>query len=153
MRCARGLAEVGQAIALTHLKFLDQPPPRVTLLCQFDRGVRKIAATLVLGDEFRRLLDKTVKLADRLARVGSFDLRPNLVGLLSLVVQILENQFVLRAEVAIERHLIGARRFSYGFDPNSADAMAVEQVLRARNQSLPGTRRADLRCNGLPVRV
>ena len=59
-------------------------------LSQFDRGVRKIAAALILGDKFRNPTDIAIKLADRIARVCGFDVSPNLVRLPPFAAQILE---------------------------------------------------------------
>ena len=58
-------------------------------LGQFDRGIRKIAAALVLGDEFRDPIDIAIKLADRIARACGLDVGPNLLGLPPLAAQIL----------------------------------------------------------------
>ncbi len=77
-------------------------------LGQFDRGVRKIAAAFVLGDEFRHPTDITIKLADRIARACGLDVGPNLLGLPPLTAQILDNEIVLRPEVAVERQLVPA---------------------------------------------
>ena len=104
-------------------------------LGELDRGVRQITAALVTGDEIRRLSDIAVKLADRIAGTRGFDLRPYLVGLSTLVVEILEDQIVFRAEMAVERHLVGAGRLRDRFDPDAADAMAVKEILRAGDDS------------------
>ena len=103
---------------------------------EFDRRVGEIAAALVVGDEFRRLSDEAVKLADRIARALRFHLGPDLVGLAALVVEIFEDEVVLRAEVAIERHLVGVRRFGDRLDPDAADAVAMKEVERAGDDAL-----------------
>src|ERR1700756_3722447 len=78
-RCPRGSAQSRQTVALADLEFFDHPQPRMAFFGQFERGVRKVAAALVLRDKFRNLLDKTVKLANWIPGAGGFDLRPYLV--------------------------------------------------------------------------
>ena len=78
-------AEICQTVTLANLELLDYLQARMTRFGQFDRGVREVAAALVLGDEFRRLLDEAVELANRIARARGFDLGPNLVGLFPLI--------------------------------------------------------------------
>src|SRR5271166_3965485 len=150
-RCARGSAQSRQTVALADLEFFDHPQPRMAFFGQFDRSVRKVAATLVLRDKFRSLLDKAVKLADWISRVAGLDLRPYLVGLPSLIIQILENKIVLRTEVAIERHLIGACRLGDGVDANTANAAPVEQILRAHEDPLTRSPHAEVRREGEPL--
>jgi hypothetical protein len=65
LRGARGLTQSRQTVALTDLELLDSPEPRMRCLGQFDRSVRKIAATLVFGDEFRDPTDVGIELARR----------------------------------------------------------------------------------------
>ena len=115
---------VGQTVALPALEFLDHPQARMALFGQFDRGVGEIAAALVLGDESRRLLEKAIELADRIAGVGALDLGPDLFRLLALVVEIFEDQFVLRFEMTVERHLVGAGRLGDRLDADAANAVA-----------------------------
>ena len=117
----------------------------MTLLGQFDRSVGKIAAALVLGDKFRRLLDETVKLAGRIVRAFGFYLGPNLVGFLSFVVQVFENQVVLRAEVTIEGHFVGACGLGDGVDADPANAMTMEQILRGSDDALARSLYASVR--------
>ena len=136
LRGAGAGAQSRQPLALTDLERLDHLEPGMTLLRQFDRGVRQVATALVLGDELSRLLDEAMELSDRIVGAGGLDLRPNLVRLLSLVIEIFENEIVLRAEVAIERHLVGARRLGDGFDADAANAMTVEEVLSAVDDAL-----------------
>ena len=105
-------------------------------LGQFDRGVRKIAAALVLGDEFRGLSDKAIKLADGIAWTRGFDVGPDFVRLSRFVAQILDNQIVLRDEVAVER-TVGARGLGDRLDPDSSDAVAMKEILGAVRQYVP----------------
>ena len=72
LRGARGLTKIRQAIALTDLEFLDDLQPGMALLGQLDRGVGEIAAALVLGDEFRRL----VRCSRKAGQPDRPDLRP-----------------------------------------------------------------------------
>ena len=78
------LAEIHQAFALTHLELLDHAKTGVTFLSQFDGGVGKIAAALVLGDEDGGLIHEPIKLANRVARAFSLNFGPDLVRLFAL---------------------------------------------------------------------
>ena len=77
------------------------------------------------------MLDEAVELGRRIVRIAIFYLGPDLLGLPALVVQVLEDQFVLRVEVAIERHLVGAGGFRDRLHADPADAVTVKKVLRA----------------------
>src|SRR5208282_4248037 len=139
LRGARSLAQPRQTVALTFLELLDHPEPGMPRLGQFDRGVRKIAAALVLGDEFGRPSDIAIKLSDGIAWACGFDVGPNLVGLPPFAAQILANEIVLRPEVTVERHLVGAGGFSNRLDPHSPDAVTMKEILRARDDTLAGS--------------
>ena len=148
------MTELRQTIALTHLEFFDHPKTGVAFLGQFDRGVGEVAAALVFGDEFRRLLHKAIKLANRIVR----DSQPSISAQISsdflpLVVQILEDEIVLRTEVTIKRHLAGARRLGDRFDADPADAVAMEEILRAGDDALARPLHASLRDEGLQLRI
>src|SRR5271156_6186815 len=102
----------------------------MTLFRQFDGGVGEIAAALVLGDAYRGLVHETVKLTHRVSWIFCFDFGPDFVRLSPLIIQIFDDQLVLRIEVAIERHFAGACGLRYRFDPHPSDAPAVKEVLR-----------------------
>ena len=132
------LTEIRQALALTHLEFFDHAKTGVTLLRQFDRGVGEIAAAFVPGDKDCDLVHETVKLTSRISGVLGLDFGPDFVRLSPFVVQIFENKFVFRIEVAVKRHLAGARSLSDCFDADPSDTPTVEEVLRAVKDSVAG---------------
>ena len=148
LRGARGPTEIRQALTLTHLEFLDHAKTGMALLRQFDCGVGEIAAPFVAGDKDCGLVHEAVKLTSRVPRIGCLDFGPDFVRLPPFVIQILENKLVFRIEVAVKRHLAGARSLSDRFDADSSDAPAVEEVLRAVKDSvagLPGPRNLYIR--------
>jgi len=53
---------------------------------------------------------------------------PAAVGFARGLPQIGRHQVVLRTEVTIERHLVGAGRLGDGIDPHSPDSVAVKQI-------------------------
>ena len=142
------LHKIRQALTLTHLEFLDHAKTGMTLLRQFDRGIGEIAAALVLGDEDSGLVHEAVKLTSRVSGICGLDFGPDFVRLSPFVVQIFDNELVLRIEVAVKRHLAGARGLGDRFDAHASDALAVEEVLRAVEDAvarLPGPGNLDLR--------
>src|SRR6266571_624564 len=62
------------------------------------------------------------------------ELVPAGVRKLRCLPQIFRHQFVLRGEVAIERHLVGAGRLGDRLDPHRPDSMPIEQVAGDREQ-------------------
>ena len=138
LRGASGLAQSRQTVALTFFELLDHLESGVPRVGQFDRGVRKIAAALVFGDEFRDPADIAIELANGIAWACSLDVGPNFFGLPPLAAQILANEIVLRPEVAVERHLVGARGLGDRLDPDSPDAVAMKKILGARHDTLAG---------------
>ena len=64
---------------------------------------------------------------------------PAAVGILGDLPQIGRHQIVLRAEMAIQRHLVGAGGLGDGVDTHSPDPVPVKQILRYRQN--PGARR------------
>ena len=65
LRGAGGLTQIRQALALTHLEFLDHAKSGMALFGQFDGGVGEIAPALVLSDKSCGLVHETVKLTTR----------------------------------------------------------------------------------------
>src|ERR1700679_1437842 len=110
----------------------------MTLLRQFDGGVGEIAASLVPGDEYCGLVHEAVKLTTGIAWILGLNFRPDFVRLPPFVVQIFDNKLVLRIEVAVKRHLAGARGLGDRFDADASDALAVKKVLRAVEDSVAG---------------
>ena len=59
---------------------------------------------------------------------SDFDFGPPSFGFERHVAQTLNDQVVLRAEVTVERHLVGAGRLGDRIDANASDSVFVEQV-------------------------
>src|ERR1700761_2887031 len=110
----------------------------MTLLRQFDGRVGEIAAAFIAGDEDCGLVHEAVKLTRGGSRICGLDFGPNFVRLSPFVVQIFDNQLVLGIEMAIKRHLAGARSFSDRFDPHASDALSMKKVLRAVENAVAG---------------
>ena len=102
---------------------------------QLDRGIGERAAALVgIGDVSGHLLEPGAKLRQRIAGMRLLEPIPAGVGALGGLPQIFRHQFVLRREVAVERHLVGAGRLGDRLDPHRPDAVPVKQVGGGREQ-------------------
>src|ERR1700677_1228690 len=110
----------------------------MALLCQFDRGVGEITAPPVLSDEDGGLVHEAVKLTSGISRILRLNFGPDFVRLSPFVIQILDNKFVLRVEVAVKRHLAGARGLGDRFDAHAPDALSVEEILRTVEDAVAG---------------
>src|SRR5271154_7516072 len=95
---------------------------------QFDRRIREVAAPLVVEYKFGAASDPGVQLRQGIARVFRFDSGPPSSAFERHVAQTLNDQVVLRAEVTVERHLVGAGRLSDRIDADASDTVLVEQV-------------------------
>src|SRR3984957_6741956 len=141
-----GAHEIGAGAICSHAaaayaRVFDHAKTGMTLLRQFDRGVGEIAAAFVPGDKNCGPVHETVELTTWVPRVLGLDFGPDFVRLSPFVIQILDYKLVLRIEVAVKRHLAGARGLSDRFDAHASNAPAVEEVLRAIEDSvarLPG---------------
>ena len=60
------------------------------------------------------------------ARMVALEIPPHFVDLDGDAAQVGDDEIVLRIEVPVERHLIGAGGFGDGFDTHAADAMPME---------------------------
>ncbi len=67
-----------------------------------------------------------------------FDGGPDVMFFGRKAAQVFRHQFVLRIEVTIERHLVGAGGFRDRLHPDRPDAVAIEQVARHRDDPLAG---------------
>ena len=63
---------------------------------------------------------------------------PGGVDELGSFAQIFRHQFVLGAEMAVERHLVGAGGVGDGLDPHRPDSMPIEQLAGNREDALAG---------------
>src|SRR6267378_7982609 len=62
----------------------------------------------------------------------ALEIPPHFVDLGGDAAQIGDDEIVLRIEVAVERHLVGAGSLRDCFDPHAADAVPMKQILAAK---------------------
>ena len=137
LRDAGAAAQRRQAVALLDLQFLDQASRRMAVLGQFDRGIGEIAAPVVGRQALRRADRATTATAPAMSP-GFFalDVLPDRVGLRRDAAQIGDDQIVLRIEVPVERHLVGAGGLGDGLDTDAANAVTMEQLAGRQQDSL-----------------
>ena len=136
-------AQANKPFSDVGLIFSDDAPRRMVRVRQFDRGVGECAAALGLVRlEVTDMAQPGQKLAFRIAHVGGRARIPGNVEILLKLTETGGDQHVLRGEVAIERHLVGACRLRDRVDADGMDATAIEQFAGGRED--PRTRgRAD----------
>ena len=117
-----------ETVAVFGLDLFDHSPCGMVGFRQFDRRIREVAAPLVIEYKFGAASDPGVQLRQGIARVYRFDFGPPSFGFERHVAQTLNDQVVLRAEVTVERHLVGAGRLGDRIDANASDSVFVEQV-------------------------
>src|ERR1700692_2897492 len=100
-------AKLRQPIALRGLEFLDEVPGRMPAFGQFDRRVSHVTAPAIVARALGTATDPGMKLRQRVIGMCGFKSGPNLVRLASDVAKASHHQIVLRAEVTIQRHLVG----------------------------------------------
>ena len=66
----------------------------------------------------------------------ALEIPPHLVDLDGHAAQISDDEFVFRIEMPVERHLVGAGRFSDGLDADAANAVTVKQITRRQQNPL-----------------
>jgi hypothetical protein len=97
-------------------------------LGQFDGRVREVATPIVVEHAFGAALDPGMQLRKRVAWVGRLDFRPPALGLDRRIAQTLNDEIVLRTEVTVKGHLVGARRFGDRIDADAANPMFMEKI-------------------------
>ena len=90
------------------------------------------------------------ELAFRIARVGGGERIPGSVEFLRELAETRGDQRILRGEVAIERHLVGAGRLGDRVDADGMDAAAIEQLAGGREDALARGRAGALPIGGRP---
>src|SRR5207253_6464544 len=102
-------AKLRQSITLFDLEFFNKVPRRMIAFSKFDCCVGDIAAAAVVARAFGAATDPGMKLCQRVTGMVGFKSVPDLVCLLGGIAKAGNHQIVLRAEVTIQRHLVGAR--------------------------------------------
>src|SRR5258708_7359390 len=144
-----GIGELGSAaqankpFAGRRFMLADDTSRRMVLVWQLDRSVgeRTTAVGLALL-EVSNMAQPGQELAFRIALMGVGDRIPGSVEFLSELAETGGDQHILRGEMAIERHLVGAGRFGDRVDANGMDAAAIEQLAGCREDALS---RSDVR--------
>jgi hypothetical protein len=130
--------EARQAIALRRLEFLDYASRRMIALGQLDRRIGQVAAAAIAEHAFGAAANPSMQLRERIIGMSGFKSVPDRLGLPGDLAQAGDHQIVLRAEVTIQRHLVGPGRLGDRFDPDGADAVAIKQLAGGRQNA--GTR-------------
>ena len=110
----------------------DDTPRRMILVRQLDRSVGECtpALSLVLP-EVTDMPQPGQELAFRIARVGGGERVPGCVEFPRELGETRGDQHILRGEVTIERHFIGAGGFGDCVDADGMDTATIEQLGRA----------------------
>ena len=108
-------------------------------LGELHRGVGERAAA-VGAFELRNALQQIAKLRVGIARMRGARRVPQRIAFLRELAEIGGNQLVLRGEVAIERHLVGAGGIRQRLDAHAVDAIAIEKLARRAQNALAGGR-------------
>ena len=136
-------AELDQPRAVRALEIFDDTARRMILFREFDCGVGERTAALAGAGKMLRHLDEPgAKLRARVTGMRPREPVPASVGELGKLAQIFRHQFVLRREMAVERHLVGAGGLGNGVDPHRPDSMAIKQLPGGRQD--PRARRNPL---------
>ncbi len=118
---------------------------------QLDRSIGEGTAALSLVLlEVSNMAQPGQELAFRVARVRGSDRIPGSVEFLRDLAETRSDERILRGEVAIERHLVGAGRLGDRVDADGMDAAAIEQLASGREDALARGRAAALPIGGWP---
>jgi len=140
-RVSRLAHQRDQALALAALVHLDHPARRVLAPGELDRGVgERAAAHARFARPLRHLPQQIAQLRLGVAGVLGARLVPHPFALGGERREIRRDQLVARAEMAVERHLVGAGSGGDGIDAHRVDAIAVEKLAR-RLQNTSARRR------------
>jgi hypothetical protein len=121
-------AQANKPFAKRGFILADDTPRRMIPIRQLDRSVGECTAALGLVLlEVSDMVQPGQQLAFRIARVGGGERIPGSVELLRELAETRSDQHILRGEVAIERHLVGAGRLGDRVDADGMDAAAIEQ--------------------------
>src|SRR5262249_12606948 len=125
---ACGSAQFGQACPVRGLERLNYPPGRMTGIGQLHCGVDHVAAAPVSNYAVSRTPDPGSKLRDRVLRIFGLELGPNRPRVIRYPLKARNDQIVLRPEMAVERHLVGAGRFGDRVNAYATDAVLMEEA-------------------------
>lgn len=129
--------ERGQTIALFGLVPFDHFVGGMALPLELDGGVGEIAACRLAIQTLRPHLHPGVELGAGIAGMSGLQIAPDGIGLFGGAPQRLADKFVLRAEMPIERHLVGQGGIGDGIDADAADAALTKKLHGRRDDALP----------------
>jgi hypothetical protein len=112
-------------------------PRRMIAFGKFNRGISEIATTAIVENALGTDANPRAKLSQRIIRIFAIEADPNLVDLTGDVTQARDNQIVLRAEVAVERHLVGAGRLRDRVNTDPPDPMLTEEITGCTDDAFP----------------
>ena len=96
------------------------------VLRQFDRGIGEVAAPVVGRHAFLGADQPGLQLRLHVAGMIALKIPPHLVDLDGDAAQIGDDEVVLRIEVSVQGHLVGAGGLGDGFDAHAANAVPME---------------------------
>jgi S-adenosylmethionine:tRNA ribosyltransferase-isomerase len=128
---ARLAAKPDQALALAALVLLDQLSCRVLAPGELDRRVDEgAAAPARFVGELRDALEEGADLRLGVAGIARAHRIPGVVGLGGELAEVRRDELVLRREVPVQGHLVGAGGPSDRLDAHRMDAVTVEKLAR-----------------------
>ncbi len=130
-------AEPCQAIALSRLEGFDDASRRMIALGQFDRRIGHVAAAAIADRALGAATNPGMKLRERITWMGGFESVPYRFGLPGNLVKASDHQIVLRAEVTIQRHLVGSRHVRDRVDTDPSDPMLAKEIPGRADDALP----------------
>jgi hypothetical protein len=131
------LTKFRQAIALVSLKLFNDMPRRMIAFGKLNRGICEIATAAIVENALGTNANPRAKLSQRIIRIFAIELDPNLVDLAGDVTQARDNQIILRAEVAVERHLVGAGCLRDRVNADPPDPVLTEEVTGRTDDAFP----------------
>src|SRR5947207_2737234 len=149
------LAKPYDALMRPNLVFLNYAPRRVLWIRQLGQGIAQRRAALLHFAELDRGASTPVLKQPRgITNVLGGQVLPLFFLVGDHAAHPLRAQLVLRVEVAIERHLVGLRRFCDRLDADATDSLFVEEIPSSHQNPLAnGYTRPAPRLRLLPVFV
>jgi hypothetical protein len=126
-----------QAIALVPLELFNDMPRRMIAFGKFNRRISEIATASIVENALGTDANPRAKLSQRIIRIFAIEADPNLVDLTGDVTQARDNQIILRAEVAVKRHLVGAGRLRDRVNADPPDPVLTEEITGRTDDAFP----------------
>ncbi len=120
-------AKLQYMITLCILELLDNGPGRMILVSELDGGAYQFAIAVVSTEMIGDPADPIPELRQTVAGVRFLEFPPVSIHLHSRPPEALDDEVVLRAEMAIKRHLVAVGSVDDGIDANAPDTMLAEQ--------------------------